>query len=120
MNFIILLLTLWLAQVRPASVGWLAGRCWNGLCCLFALNPTTRLAGWKRKWGVAILVATYFLMPAVCFVRVVGYFYLISFTLSGAALAVHYLSQGLVLPTTGPWPGIPWWTLAAGLALAIP
>jgi len=123
MNFIILLLTSWLAQV-PARFSRLAGGALLGTAyaVYLVLNPTTRLAGWPAKVGasLAILAATYFPMPAVRFVRVVGYFYLISFTLGGAALAVHYLSQGLVLPTTGPWPGIPWWTLAAGLALAIP
>lgn len=123
MNLIILLLTSWLAQVPARIYRLVLGAMLGAAYALYlVLYPATRWGWWPAKvaFSLGILLAVYFPVPLTRFLRATGYFYLISFTLGGAALAVHYLTQDLIFPTAGSFFGIPWWTLLVGLALAIP
>ena len=123
MNLIILILTSWLAQVPARFYRLAQGAALGTVYAVYlVLYPTTRLSSWPAKLAasIAILMATFAPASPMRLLRAAGYFYLISFTLGGAALAVHYLKQDLIFPTTGPWPGIPWWTLAVGLFCVVP
>ncbi|BCV24708.1 sigma-E processing peptidase SpoIIGA [Gelria sp. Kuro-4] len=123
MNLIILFLTSWLAQV-PARLGrlLLGAAVGTAYAVYLVLTPSTLGVGWVAKvlFSVLILAATFVPASPVRFLRAAGYFYLLSFTLGGAALAVYYLGQGPAVETSGPLPGIPWWTLLLGLAVTVP
>jgi len=123
MNFIILLLTSWLAQVPIRIARLILGALLGaGYAIGLVFYPGSWLAGWPAKVAASLLIlfASYFPLSGLRFVRVAGYFYLISFTLGGAALAVFYFNRNIVLPPAEPWPGISWWALLAGLAVAVP
>ncbi|HKM39219.1 MAG TPA: sigma-E processing peptidase SpoIIGA [bacterium] len=121
MNFIILVCTSWLAQI-PVRMGRLTSGALLGAAYAvhLILYPTSRFGGWGTKIAVSvlILVAAYYPLSPIRFFRVAGYFYLVSFTLGGAALAVYYLTQGQILATPGPRAGMSWWILAIALAVA--
>ncbi|MGI6128464.1 MAG: sigma-E processing peptidase SpoIIGA [bacterium] len=124
MNLVILLLTSWLAQV-PArfyrvALGAMLGTAYTVYLVFY---PLSNFAYWPAKVvvSVLILVATFAPVSPVRFLRATGYFYLVSFTLGGAALAIYYLGQDFVLPTiAGPWPRISWWMPLAGSVVVIP
>ncbi|HHY91754.1 MAG TPA: sigma-E processing peptidase SpoIIGA, partial [Firmicutes bacterium] len=123
MNLIILFLTSWLAQVPARLSRLLLGAAVGTAYAVYlVLTPSTLGVGWAAKAlsSLFILVATFVPVSPARFLRATGYFYLLSFTLGGAALAMYYLGQGPVIATSGPLPGIPWWTLVLGLAAAVP
>ncbi|NLJ81240.1 MAG: sigma-E processing peptidase SpoIIGA, partial [Firmicutes bacterium] len=122
MNFIILVCTSWLAQI-PIHIGRLlvATALGTAYAVYLVFYPASRFGAWPAKIAASILIlaTAYLPLSPRRFFRVAGYFYLVSFTLGGAALAVYYLNQGQILPTGGPRPGISWWLLALALALPL-
>lgn len=125
MNLIILFLTASLAQVpvRPLRLALGAG-VGTVYALYLALGPPAAGTGWisKLAFSLLILLATFAPTSPVRFLRAAGYFYLVSFTLGGAALAVYYLGLTPAVATSGPFPAVPvpWWALALGLAIAVP
>lgn len=123
MNLVILFLTSRLAQVpaRPArlALGAVVG---TAYAIYLVLSPALPAAGWPAKLVLSLLVLVAAFVPTtlVRFLRATGYFYLISFTLGGAVLAVYYLGLGPAVQTSGLLSAIPWWMLAVGLAVAVP
>ncbi|MGI6604556.1 MAG: sigma-E processing peptidase SpoIIGA [bacterium] len=123
MNLVILLLTSSLAQVPAHPLRLLAGAATGAAYAVYlVLDPAPLAVGWSAKlaFSLLILIVTFLPVTPFRFLRATGYFYLISFTLGGAALAVFYLGQGSVVPASGPYPGIPWWTPVLGLVVAVP
>lgn len=123
MNLIILFLTAFLAQVPGRPLRLALGAAVGTVYAVYlVLSPPTAGAGWVSKvaFSLLILVAAFVPTSPVRFLRAAGYFYLVSFTLGGAALAVYYLSLAPALTTSGPLPAVPWWALVLGLAIAVP
>lgn len=123
MNFVILLLTSWLAQIPARLYRLTLGAVLGTIYTVYlVLSPTSGLACWPAKIGVSflILMITFIPIQLIGFLRAVSYFYLVSFALGGAALAIYYLGQDLAMPTAGPWPKISWWMLIAGMMAVVP